>query len=280
MKKLYGILIAVLVFSYSLSAQQIPNGGFESWTDGTPDEWMTNNLPGFATPVTQSTTSRSGQSAARVEIVSFGESAYFGILTASDVPVTQRFGSLTGYFQFFPVNANNSIIIVVLMANDENYVGGGSLEISSAASAYTQFSLTIDYTAGETPNNAFIQIIVADSSENPVPGSFALFDDLEFGSVVNIPDESTLPNKFDIKQNYPNPFNPSTTIEYSVPQTGFVKIKVYDIIGNEVASLVNENQAAGYYKINFDGSNLPSGIYLTRMEAGNFVKTYKMTLLK
>jgi hypothetical protein len=89
-----------------------------------------------------------------------------------------------------------------------------------------------------------------------------------------------LPVNFQLAQNYPNPFNPSTVIEFSVPQGSFVELKVFDILGNDVATLADDNYTAGTYKADFNGDNLPSGIYLARITAGNFVQTRKMMLLK
>jgi len=83
-----------------------------------------------------------------------------------------------------------------------------------------------------------------------------------------------------LNQNYPNPFNPSTTISYQVAQTGFVTIKVFNILGKEVRSLVNEIQSAGSYRIKFDAKNLSSGIYLYQLNVGSFSETKKFTLMK
>ena len=91
---------------------------------------------------------------------------------------------------------------------------------------------------------------------------------------------TTLPASFDLSQNYPNPFNPSTTINYDLPVKSFVTLKVYDILGSEVATLVNENQDASHYSIKFDASKLSSGIYLYKLKAGDFVQTRKMILMK
>jgi len=82
------------------------------------------------------------------------------------------------------------------------------------------------------------------------------------------------------KANYPNPFNPLTRIRYDVPQRSFVRIAVYDILGREVAVLVNEEKGAGSYEVEFNGLNLPSGVYFYRMGAGNFVETRKRVLVK
>jgi hypothetical protein len=93
-------------------------------------------------------------------------------------------------------------------------------------------------------------------------------------------DYSTNPKYFILMSNYPNPFNSSTTIEYSIPQIQFVTLKVYDQLGREVATLVNEEKTPGKYEVTFNGGNLPSGVYLYRMQAGNYSETKKLILLK
>ncbi|MBZ0182570.1 MAG: family 10 glycosylhydrolase [Melioribacteraceae bacterium] len=89
-----------------------------------------------------------------------------------------------------------------------------------------------------------------------------------------------VPSKFMLEQNYPNPFNPTTSIEYSVPSSEYVSLKVYDVLGNEVASLVNENKTAGSYRIDFNASTLSSGVYFYKITAGNYTETKKMMLIK
>jgi hypothetical protein len=102
---------------------------------------------------------------------------------------------------------------------------------------------------------------------------------------------SNLPKQFMLYQNYPNPFNPTTKIRYSIPAVRtsfpstsggmkFIKLKVYDILGNEITTLVNEEKPTGNYDVEFDGSNLPSGVYFYRLQAGNFINTKKFILLK
>jgi uncharacterized lipoprotein YddW (UPF0748 family) len=89
-----------------------------------------------------------------------------------------------------------------------------------------------------------------------------------------------VPSKFMLEQNYPNPFNPTTSIEYSVPSSEYVSLKVYDVLGNEVASLVNENKTAGNYRVDFNASTLSSGVYFYKITAGNYTETKKMMLIK
>ena len=93
-------------------------------------------------------------------------------------------------------------------------------------------------------------------------------------------EDSQIPDDFALKQNYPNPFNPSTNIEYSIPSESFVELKVYDVLGIEVASLVNEQQQAGVYRADFTADNLPSGMYFARLTANEFTQVVKMILIK
>jgi hypothetical protein len=103
---------------------------------------------------------------------------------------------------------------------------------------------------------------------------------LSVNTVTNVKTASILPGNFELGQNYPNPFNPSTVIKYSIPTNGYVQIKLYDVIGREVSTLVKGQMNAGNYSITFNAQSLPSGIYFYRIQADNFVQTKKMILLK
>jgi hypothetical protein len=89
-----------------------------------------------------------------------------------------------------------------------------------------------------------------------------------------------IPYEFDLEQNYPNPFNPVTNLEFGISELGFVSLKVYDLLGKEVVTLVNEKLSPGEYKVEFDGSGLTSGVYFYRLTAGEFTETKRMMLVK
>jgi len=92
--------------------------------------------------------------------------------------------------------------------------------------------------------------------------------------------DNDVPTDYSLFQNYPNPFNPDTKINYSVPQYSQVQIKVFDVLGNEIAILANEEKPVGTYEINWNAESIPSGVYFYQLKAGDFVSTKKMTLLK
>jgi hypothetical protein len=89
-----------------------------------------------------------------------------------------------------------------------------------------------------------------------------------------------IPNEYSLEQNYPNPFNPVTKINFDLPKSGFVTLKVYDILGKEVATLLNDMKNAGSYNVDFDGASFSSGMYYYKLESNGFVSTKKMMLIK
>lgn len=99
-------------------------------------------------------------------------------------------------------------------------------------------------------------------------------------NVLNIENESEIPTEYSLKQNYPNPFNPTTNIQFDLPQNNFVTLKIYDVMGREIATLVNEFKNAGKYIASFNAVNLSSGIYFYKVMAGSFVETKRMVLIK
>jgi len=138
-----------------------------------------------------------------------------------------------------------------------------------------------------------------DPTANQNGEAFGLFAALANGTVVELPrlygrdaqdaldkvmdesgEELSVVSDFNLEQNYPNPFNPSTSIKFSVPTSEFVTLKVYDVLGNEVATLVNEQKAVGSYEVRFDAGNLASGMYIYTLKAGNFTQTKKLMLMK
>ena len=130
--------------------------------------------------------------------------------------------------------------------------------------------------------SALSYTIWEDSSSN---NTINLFGKGRYEIVVGIEEKEEFPTEFVLEQNYPNPFNPSTTIQYSIPtvQThGYasVQLVVYDILGREVATLVNSEQMPGSYSVMFDASGLTSGLYFYKLSSGGFISTKKMILIK
>ena len=110
--------------------------------------------------------------------------------------------------------------------------------------------------------------------------NISIIENLTIMSGIHESLETNFSEGFIITQNYPNPFNPSTTIKYSIPEKSVVTLKVYDILGSEIETLINEEKPIGTYELTWNADNLPSGVYFYQLQAGNYVKTKKMILMK
>jgi hypothetical protein len=133
--------------------------------------------------------------------------------------------------------------------------------------------------------NILLSVSFTDINNGWIAGASGTILHTTNGGVTFIEDEENnfaQPKEFLLQQNYPNPFNPSTSIQYTISSTQFVTLKVYDLLGREVATLVNEEKTAGSYNAQFTINNvqLSSGIYFYKLQAGDFVETKKMILLK
>ncbi len=134
--------------------------------------------------------------------------------------------------------------------------------------------------SGTNPNGSYI-LRISDNAAADVGNLRAWSIKIDYGTIVGVSNNVTsIADNYKLSQNYPNPFNPSTKIDYSIPKSGLVSIKVYDVLGKEVYTLVNEIKNAGSYEAVFNGANFSSGVYFYRIQAGNFVETKKMYLLK
>ncbi len=178
------------------------------------------------------------------------------------------------------ISVGESIILTVEVggtANQYQWLKDGS-EINGA----TDDTLQIE-SADTTDTGVYICKIT-----NTIATNLTLYSKekkINVKGVVGVEDKKRLPENYVLYQNYPNPFNPTTTIKYAIPNVGIkntqsVRLIVYDILGNEVATLVNEVQSPGIYKVTFDASNLTTGIYFYKLHTGNFLKIRKMILLK
>ncbi len=165
------------------------------------------------------------------------------------------------------------------------YLGGKIFKTSDAGLNWTE--LDTAGLKGSTLSNTFENQISLDPSGRIYAyGRVFLNPDLtgvyrSVQPITGIKDKGGLaPVDFSLHQNYPNPFNPSTTIKFSVPQTSYVSLKIYDALGREIAELVNEELQTGSYQVEFDGSNLSSGVYFYTLKAGKFLSTKKLVLMK
>jgi hypothetical protein len=159
---------------------------------------------------------------------------------------------------------NSSHFIVERKSKNSEWINLGSVNAAGNSTNPVQYSFV--------DNNILSSIYYYRLKQIDFDGSFS------YSNVVEI--NADLPTEFKLSQNYPNPFNPTTKISYSVPFDSKVTISVYSVTGELIAELLSDFVSAGVYSVDFDGSNLASGMYIYRMTAGNFIQTNKMMLLK
>jgi hypothetical protein len=277
--------LRVLVFNVAIAAwshlavAQIPNPGFEQWTAGNPVGWSTNNIPGIAVPITQSSTRHSGSFSAQAAVVTFSGSPFSPILF-SQFPVSQRHANLTFWFEFASVGGDGAVAEAV-MYNNQTPVGAGAGE-TFQSTAWQLITIPIEYFSTDAPDTCIITFLVTgDSLSNPPHvGSTARLDDIAFSGIVSVQGTDRQPLAFKLGQNYPNPFNPTTTISYQLSAQSHVTLKVYDVLGNEVATLADGFEEAGEKSVQFNATNIAGGVYFYRLQAGDFVASKKLLLLK
>ena len=203
-----------------------------------------------------------------------GQSGEYQITLSGGPAVQGGFNIASFLGTLSPVDASSQLMLSELTHTNPKTFSGGSVSWTFNFTAANQVYTDTIFSAGNSVNG--------DGFNNSQ-------DRWNFGQrfvvhvidqVSSVEENNVVVNNFKLDQNYPNPFNPSTMINYSIPQSSFLTLKVYDIIGNEVVTLVNETKSAGKYDVSFEASNLSNGVYLYSIKTNNFTSTKKMILMK
>jgi hypothetical protein len=322
MKKATIILIISLCITINLNGQ-IPNQGFEDWTavgnciepTGWHSFYYLVDSTGNYCPVTRSTDHYPelvGSYSARIANdttiwntgIEPGRFLGWGMLITTKFndkplfPITGHPTSLCGYYKFLPENGDTMNINIFLSENGTE-VSAGHLESNISTPNWTSF--IIPFTSYTNADSARITLSAAAEPKNGIGvlGNSVLYiDNLSFDVLITSVTEKPadrIPETYVLSQNYPNPFNPVTTIQFSLPKPGKISLKIFNLLGEEVATLVSGQLPAGSYTYEWDGSNMASGIYLYRWSVGSlpgeaeapspgsgqsFVETRKMVLMQ
>jgi hypothetical protein len=179
----------------------------------------------------------------------------------------------------FSASYNNNKVTLGWITSSELNNQGFEVERKTQSSEWNKIGFVNgNGTTTETNSYQFIDNSISSNKYYYRLKQVDLDGTFEYSNIVEV-DINTV-TEFSLNQNYPNPFNPSTKISFTLPQTANVKLSVFNLLGEKVAELVNETKGPGFYNVDFNGSNLTSGMYLYRLEAGEFVSTRKMTLIK
>ena len=252
---------------------------FDNWT--VRDSGLT--VPGLST----------GKSKSHSGLKSIGVSWVTGVndsgtyLTANAWLVSKRIRvwSASSYMSYW----------MALGGGSGNYLDSVQIWVSTTDSLPSSFTHYVETLSGRGPYGTFSQnfVPIGDyvgqtiwvgfryNTDVSTDGYFVNLDDIEVDNPIGIQPISTeVPKRFELKQNYPNPFNPVTNIEFSIVKGGFVNLVIFNALGQQVSTLVNQDLKAGSYKYDFNASGLPSGTYYYRLTSGDFTQTNKMILVK
>ncbi|MCU0453873.1 MAG: T9SS type A sorting domain-containing protein [Bacteroidetes bacterium] len=180
------------------------------------------------------------------------------------ISVTSRVGTLKGFYTFTSLSGDQLVASVAMEKNGEG-IGVGT-SVLPAAAAFTAFTVNITYFTNDVPDTAVIWFAMAGAPAPHVGSTFSI-DDLTWEAATSVSDLGLhVPVEVALSPAYPNPFNPSTTIRYSLPVSGRVALTVFDLLGRQVSSLVDAEQAAGHHQVNWSADGMPSGTYLCRLD--------------
>ena len=287
--RLISLFLIVALFS-SLSFSQIPNAGFESWetdpdSNFNPVGWQTTNSFPIVS-VEPSSPGCQGSYAMKVKTLNIGVPFPGIALLQTAYSFSETPTKFAACLKSTIMPGDRAYLIVGLMLGDSVIALQDSctFKIDSTISQFTyrEFPLTIQ--SNLVPDSLII--IVASGLGAGQVGTELTIDDLAFTTgTTSVSAEELLPGSFSLHQNYPNPFNPSTTIDYEIPKLSKVGLHIYNVLGQHVARLLNEEQAPGRYSLVWNGQTdegpqVSGGVYFYRLQAGSFVETKKLILLK
>lgn len=276
------LLVGLLVI-VGQSFAQVPNAGFENWSNGDPVSWYTNN--GLYTFVTQVSPGHGGSASAQGAVTSMGGFNMSPSLTTQQpggggFPISQRYAEIRGFYKFNSVGGDIFYVNYLAQLGDAG-VGAGAYAETNTQSTFKEFVAPILYPGSDVPDNGIVSFSITGLGSLPHIGSYYIVDDISLTSATDVASRPNgIPKTFALEQNFPNPFNPTTNIIYDIPTQSHVTLSVFDVLGHEVTTIVNEVQSAGRYKAVLDASRLASGVYFYRIQAGSYVQTRKMTVVK
>ncbi len=307
MKKLL-ILFTVLILISLKTNAQIPNNGFEIWENypdpdnsnnvyQKPDQWVgllpnspstysfsiEKNMDNYPAGTGQYSMIIKPDSTNEVDGAAFSWDSLPPGISWQNIPpafpINYRPTSLFLYYKYLPENGD-SMRVACNFYKDGVVIGGFDYNSPQIVPNWTLLEIPISFYTSDIPDSATIILTTFCNTQHN--GSSLYIDNLSFDTSITSVENTvnSLPQKFTLYQNYPNPFNPSTTIKFQIPNTKFTTLKVYNILGKEVTTLVSTKLNQGNHTYIFDGKNLASGIYYYQIVAGNFYQVKKMVLIK
>jgi hypothetical protein len=268
MKKNLLTLLSLIAFGF-IQAQNVPNGGFETWAAGNPANWYTDNAIPVAVPVTQATPAHGGSFAAKGQVVTASANILPPLLESSDAmgngfAVTQAYSTLSFYYKTSLTSTDGFAVLVAMNDASHSGVGVGAAVFTGTTSMYTLATVPIYY-SGSNPVECIIEFTIFDttSSGSPVVGDYFIVDDVSLSGLASVHENTSA---ISISKVYPNPANRSALVQYYLPVKSDVQIQVLNTQGKTVGEITLPEQSAGKHDKDIDVSAIPAGFYILRMK--------------
>jgi hypothetical protein len=275
MKKLTTLLLTAMS---SIMLAQIPNPSFETWSSGDPTGWFTANdiLPGY---IIQSSNAYAGTSAVKI-ICQYNAGGFLWTGTEGDIYFVNAGnpGALNGWYILNSVGGDYLEITAGTKAGSSSN-GAGTNKLSNSTAVYKQFSVCMNYTSG-TADSATIEIQIANSAGTTNASTYAIVDDLSFGTCTPMGVEDINSN-VTLEAAYPNPASTTCNIIFSIPSSANVNVSIYDLSGRKILSaLENTVLSDGRYKVPVDVTKLANGVYAYTITVDGVPYTQKLVVAK
>lgn len=303
--KTFTIILTVLIAMTIETNAQIPNSGFETWENYVddytgyvyekPDLWNgslpNNSVYSFSIEKNpESYPVGTGQYSMKIQpdiangvrgvaISNDGADPMVNWIPKPSFAINRRPASLYFYYKCFPFGGD-TIIGKVYFYKNGVVIGNPVFGTTQTISSWTAWEVPMTYNTSDVPDSATIFFVTGAYIQHSE--SILYVDNLSFDTLITSVSltSNELPIKFNLAQNYPNPFNPTTNISFTIPSRSFVTIKLFDIIGREITTLVSEELRSGNYSRQWNATNIPSGVYFYRLQAGSYIETKKLVLLR
>jgi len=261
-------LIALCVLPFAVLNAQVPNGGFENWTTGEPDNWHTDNVSTIVVPVTLVTPSHSGASAAKGEVVSFSGSPYGPLLSSTDASlngftISQSYANFSFYYKMLITGTAVFEVHATLYDASGGWVAdGGQFITAGTVSSFTLANYPLTYGSANPPVECVILFTIHDTlGGDPPVGNYFIVDDVALSGIASLNEQA---GGINLAQAFPSPATDLITITHSDALNGKTEITVYDLLGNVVKNFSSEISGARFEQ-KFSVAELLAGIYPVRI---------------
>lgn len=271
-------LLNIFCAAFVFAQNPVSNPGFENWANGNPVSWMTSNVPGIGTPVTQGAP-HAGLHSLRGDVITGIAGVIPPVVYQIGIMIAQNYATLDFYYQYNRVGTGTFDASAIMYSNGSTVVAAADQSFTSSVVSWTQANIPFTYISSGADSCVIVFAINDQVNPDPDPGNYFLVDDVSLSGVVVIDEQSTVKD-FAISKIQPNPASDNAFIYYSLPRNEHIKFELLDVAGKICRTIDVTSETAGKHRIELNVTELPAGIYMLRMTTSDAVATAKVIVAK